>query len=418
MMNLLRRFLKNLPTLLTAFVLALMVWIIAVSSTDPVVVQAVPTSIPIQVIGKDSTLLVTNSIPTDLTLTLSAPRSVWSQLTNSPNLVRAFIDLSGLEAGQHEVPVQVQVGITPVRVKSYTPQTATVVLQQFASQAFIIKVAQTGTQPVGFQLSDPVLDPTTATVSGPAPQVDQVSEVRATIDVGGIMQDTTQTVTLQALDASGKIVSGVSLTPQQVSVTLPVTRMPGYRVVVVSVVVSGQVADGYRLSGITVNPPVVTLHSDQASLVDALPGFIQTQTLNVNNANQNIDASLSLSLPEGVTVEGSNTVQVHVGVVALVGSLTMSQVPVETVGLDPGLQALMSPQAVDVILSGSTPQLNQLTRSMVTVTLDLSGLGPGVYQKEPKIAISIPGLNVDTVLPATVEVTISEAPTLTPTPVR
>jgi hypothetical protein len=55
---------------------------------------------------------------------------------------------------------------------------------------------------------------------------------------------------------------------------------------------------------------------------------------------------------------------------------------------------------------------------MVTVTLDLSGLGPGVYQKEPKIDISIPGLNVDTVLPATVEVTISEAPTLTPTPVR
>ena len=80
-MNLLRRFLKNLPTLLTAFVLALMVWIMAVSSTDPVVVQAYPTSIPIQVIGKDSTLLVTNSIPTDLTLTLSAPRSVWNQLS-------------------------------------------------------------------------------------------------------------------------------------------------------------------------------------------------------------------------------------------------------------------------------------------------------------------------------------------------
>jgi YbbR domain-containing protein len=417
-MNLLRNFFKNVPTFLTAFVLALMVWIMAVSATDPVIVQAFPTDIPIQVIGKDSTLLVTNSIPTDLTLTLSAPRSVWNQLTSSPNLVRAFVDLSGLEAGQHEVPVQVQVGITPVRVKSYTPQTTMVVLQQFASQVYTIQISETGTQPVGFQFSDPVLDPVTATVSGPASLVGQVSKVQASIDVSNIMQDTTQTVSLQAVDATGKIVSGVSLTPQQVSVTLPVTRMPGYRVVVVSVVVSGQVADGYRLSGITVNPPVVTLHSDQASLVDALPGFVQTQTLNVNNASQNIDASLSLSLPEGVTVQGSDTVQVHVGVVALVGSLTMSQIPVDTVGLDAGLQAQMSPQAVDVILSGSTPQLNQLTRSMVTVTLDLSSLGPGVYQKEPKISIAIPGLNVDTVLPATVEVTISEAPTTTPTPKR
>jgi YbbR domain-containing protein len=417
-MNLLRNFFKNVPTFLTAFVLALMVWVMAVSATDPVIVQAFPTDIPIQVIGKDSTLLVTNSIPTDLTLTLSAPRSVWNQLTSSPNLVRAFVDLSGLEAGQHEVPVQVQVGITPVRVKSYTPQTTTVVLQQFASQVYTIQISETGTQPVGFQFSDPVLDPVTATVSGPASLVGQVSKVQASIDVSNIMQDTTQTVSLQAVDATGKIVSGVSLTPQQVSVTLPVTRMPGYRVVVVSVVVSGQVADGYRLSGITVNPPVVTLHSDQASLVDALPGFVQTQTLNVNNASQNIDASLSLSLPEGVTVQGSDTVQVHVGVVALVGSLTMSQIPVDTVGLDAGLQAQMSPQAVDVILSGSTPQLNQLTRSMVTVTLDLSSLGPGVYQKEPKISIAIPGLNVDTVLPATVEVTISEAPTTTPTPKR
>jgi YbbR domain-containing protein len=417
-MNLLRNFFKNVPTFLTAFVLALMVWIMAVSATDPVIVQAFPTDIPIQVIGKDSTLLVTNSIPTDLTLTLSAPRSVWNQLTSSPNLVRAFVDLSGLEAGQHEVPVQVQVGITPVRVKSYTPQTTMVVLQQFASQVYTIQISETGTQPVGFQFSDPVLDPVTATVSGPASLVGQVSKVQASIDVSNIMQDTTQTVSLQAVDATGNVVSGVSLTPQQVSVTLPVTRMPGYRVVVVSVVVSGQVADGYRLSGITVNPPVVTLHSNQASLVDALPGFVQTQTLNVNNASQNIDASLSLSLPEGVTVQGSDTVQVHVGVVALVGSLTMSQIPVDTVGLDAGLQAQMSPQAVDVILSGSTPQLNQLTRSMVTVTLDLSGLGPGVYQKEPKISIAIPGLNVDTVLPATVEVTISEAPTTTPTPKR
>jgi len=417
-MNLLRRFLKSLPTLLSAFVLALMVWIMAVSSTDPVEVQVYPTSIPIQVVGKDSTLLVTNSIPTDLTLTLSAPRSVWSQLTSSPNLVRAFVDLSGMEAGQYEVPVQVQVGITPVRVKSYTPQTATVVLQQFASQVYPIRVVQTGTPSIGFQLSDPVLDPVVVTVSGPAPQVTQVSEVQASIDVSGIIQDTTQTVSLQALDDAGKVVSGVSLTPQEVSITLPVTRVPGYRVVVVSVVVSGKVADGYRLSGITVNPPVVTLHSDQASLVDALPGYVQTQTLSVNNASQNIDASLSLSLPDGVTVQGSDTVQVHVGVVALVGSMTMQQLPIETIGLDPGLQAQMSPQAVDVILSGSTPLLNQLTRSMVTVTLDLTGLGPGIYQKEPKITISVPGLNVDTVLPATVEVAISEAPTATPTPKR
>jgi len=103
-----------------------------------------------------------------------------------------------------------------------------------------------------------------------------------------------------------------------------------------------------------------------------------------------------------------------VGVAALEGSLTMSLSP-ETTGLLPELDAQISPEMVDVILAGPLPSLYSLTSASVRLKLSLEGLEPGSYQVTPFIDLLPDEVQVESILPETVLVTILPAPTPTPT---
>jgi len=63
MIEVLRRLLRLLPSLITAFILALAVWISAVSSSDPLSERTYPNPLPIEIIGQDPGLVITSSIP-------------------------------------------------------------------------------------------------------------------------------------------------------------------------------------------------------------------------------------------------------------------------------------------------------------------------------------------------------------------
>ncbi|HZU86503.1 MAG TPA: CdaR family protein [Anaerolineaceae bacterium] len=411
----LRKFIKLFPTFLLALVLALAVWISAITAADPVEQRLYPSNIEIEVIGQDPALVITSPAPGQAAVTLSAPRSVLDRLLNEASPVRAVIDLSGLGPGTHSVPVQIQVSIRPVRVASFTPRSITVVMEPLASYILPINLIRRGEPAIGFQASEPELNATSVTVSGPQSLVEQVAEVRATLDINLVQAKIVRTLSLQALDAKGAIVNGVSLTPDQVQVTQDITQRGGYRTVVVKVVVSGQIPTGYRLTNISVSPLAVTVFSTDPQLVNDLPGFIETETLDLTGARDDLDLRLNLNLPEGVSVVGDPTVLVQVGIAAIEGSVTMTNIPIEVIGLDPNLEIKISPERVDVILSGPLPLLDMLRSGDIRVTIDVTGVIAGTYQRTPLVTINFMELQVQSILPESVEVILSPLTTPTPT---
>ncbi len=106
LVRLVRWFSRNLGNLLLAFVLALVVWVAAIVATDPNQESVYPRAVPLEIIGQDPGLLQLASIPSEVRLTLNAPSSIWQQLIEQPDLVRAWIDLSGLGAGEHVLEVR------------------------------------------------------------------------------------------------------------------------------------------------------------------------------------------------------------------------------------------------------------------------------------------------------------------------
>lgn len=411
-----QRLLRYLPSLLLAFFLAVVVWISAITAADPVEEQVYPFAIPIQIVGQDPSLVLTSDVPAQINLTLRAPRSILEKINNQQVPIRALMDFSGLGAGEHVVNIQVKIGITPVEIKAYNPATVTISLERLISQTLPIRLVQRGQPAVGYQIDSTTLSQATVLVVGPESSVKQVAEVRATVDVANALEDLSRSITLQPLDANDVVVQGVSLTPEKVTATVNISQRGGYRNVVVKVQVTGQIASGYRLTNITVSPPVVTVFSADPKLVDNLPGFVETEILDLNGAKDDFEINLALTLPEGISVFGEQTVLVQVGIAAIEGSITLTNLPVEIIGLAEGLEGVAAPNQVDVIITGPLPLLDILKPENVRVIIALNGEEPGVYQRVPRVEITIAGLTAQSVLPGTIEVTVTLAPTPTPTP--
>ncbi len=407
---------ENYRTFLWAFVLSIAVWVSAVTAADPDETRTLSSAVPVQIIGQDPGLVISSEVPDEVEVTLRAPRSVWDVIDADPQVVQAILDLSGLSSGDHGLGLQIQVNARPVQIVSVSPRVVTFVLEALSTQTFSVDLSLTGEPAIGYQAGDVSLDPLEVVVAGAESQVRKVERVRISVDLGGIRENFDQTLKVDVLDENGQRVEGVTVSPDSIHVTLPVTQRGGYRDVAVKVNMLGRVASGYRLTDISVFPPVVTVFAADPELVNTLPGVVETLPLELQNAKEDISTRVALNLPAGISIVGEQTVLVQAGVSPIESSVTLSGEKVEIVNLGDGLSAQVSPATVDVIVSGPLPLLDTLTRQDVRVTVDLSGLEPGTYQLTAAVQVLISDVVVESILPNTMEVVIALATTPAPTP--
>jgi YbbR domain-containing protein len=329
--------------------------------------------------------------------------------------VRAILDLTGLSAGEHTVDVQIMVALRPYQIVLKNPATVIVQLESLATQTLPLTLALSGQPAAGYQAGEATKDSTEVAISGPESIVRRAARARVLVSLGAVRESIDQSIPVQILDAQDEILRGLTINPESVQVNVPISQPSGYRDLAVKVIVQGQVAAGYRLENITVFPPVVTVFASDAELVNALPGVVETQPLDLQDRQENISTRLSLDLPTDITIVGAQTVQVQVSISPIQTSLTLLNQPINVIGLEEGFAAEPFPQTVDVILSGPLPVLDTLTSQGITVLVDVTGLEEGVYQLVPDVKALVGNVRVESILPGTVEVIISVPNTPTPT---
>jgi YbbR domain-containing protein len=417
MMRAIRWLGRNLSAFILAFILAIAVWISAVTAADPN--QERTYNVLIEMLGQEANTEIIGTLPERMQLTLYAPRSNLDLLSKDNNTLQAWIDLTGLQEGTYLVPVQYKIpaNIRPVRFGSQTPKEIEIKIEAIITATIPILTEIRGTPSLGYQAETPQWDQTQTTISGRSSLVNQVAYTEAILDISGATESIAQTFVLIPRDADGKAIAGLQLNPEHVTVTQPITLMGGYRNMVVKVMTMGQVADGYRQTNITVTPPNVMVFSTDPALLDQLPGYVETEILDLTGATDDIETVLALNLSEGISVIGDNRVLVLVGVAAIEGSITLS-LEVDVIGLLPGLYAQVAPTLVDVIVAGPIPDLENITPVDVRVVLDVTGLEIGTYQLQPTVDILPDHIYLQSISPESVEVTIQElpTPTITPTP--
>jgi diadenylate cyclase len=396
---------EMLGNVVVGILLALSVWWFVLETTDPlpqVRVDGIPLDVPTVVNG----VVVSSPLPDTVAAVVQTTEG--REETISANTLRATLSLEGLEAGSYELPLEVEnrTGI-PIRVLTIEPAIVEVALQPVVSRQLPITVSVEGVDqlPPAYEIAgEPVTTPATVEATGPLSLIDVIGSIEATVSVADATGTVNAVQRLRVLDREGLEMENVEVSPSEVRISVPIERRLNARDVGVQVMTTGEPPAGYWLSGITVSPSTVTLTGDPIAL-DAVGGVVETRTVDVSQARGELSIDVPLDIPQGITAldgEGNpvGSVSARIQVSPQAGNIILTR-PVEVVGEADGGGLVITPESVELHLSGPLPILNSIEEEpgLVRVLLDPSELEPGAAVETVPQVVMPSGLEAQLVPP-------------------
>lgn len=179
--------------------------------------------------------------------------------------LRAMADLSHGKPGRNEVKLYVAGLPDRITIESTERDTAQIWLDHRVAERFPVKPVIVGKPMEGSGLlSDVTVDPARVRISGSSEAIESVASVVVRVDVTGMSGKQTVSRRVEALDARQAPVQGVTVTPQQVRVELPIYRVTTKEVPVRARI--GAPMAGYTLSDVRTSPDTVTLKGPPEAL--------------------------------------------------------------------------------------------------------------------------------------------------------
>ena len=399
-----------------AVALAVLLYFVALSETNPADQRDLDTPVPVQPVNAPSGLVITTP-PPPVRLRVTAPQNVFSRLR--ADSFTAQVDVSGARAGDNDLPIAVTSTDPEVRAVQADPSTVRLHLEEVREQVLPVRVNSTGQVPPGYQVGTPSVDPSRITVAGPASYVSRATEAVVDVSVDRLTVSINGVYTPRIVDDRGNDLKDLNLraTPLAVNVQVPITQQTQYKEVGVRPIIQGQPAPGYALQPFDVNPPAATLVGDPTGLEAA--SFIDTAPIDITGISATIVRSVALQPPpRTLLLQDGQTVTVTIRVTTLNVNQTV-RVPPSVVNLSGSVQLARPLDLVSVTISGPAPALQTLSLNPndFKVVLDVSGKGPGRYDIDVRVQQIPQGLTLQDFSPKRIQVDLTPAPpTPAPTP--
>ena len=414
-----RWLLENMGLMLLALVIAVVVWIAAAWDRDPIEELEFGQPIPVQVENLPPGTYIMDGWQQEVRVRLRAPQSVMDELRS--NDIKAVIDLSPdmepLAPGVLDVPVQVTLKADPATLLEVEPEYVRVELEEIWERTAPISVEVRGEPDLGYyRAEDPTVVSDTVRIRGPASLVDQVNRAAGSVSVRGARETVEDQVALSPVDINGIRVSGVAVEPTSVFVSVPIKPLPNVKEMSVTLMQLGQPAEGYHVTNVRIDPPVVRVLGP-VFILDDLPGFLTTVPISIEGRSEEVVERLALELPAGISMfdPGEPAVQATIEIEPFFDSETVTRT-LTYQGLRPGLMPIASPEVVEVILSVPRPRLSSLLPEDVRVIIDLSDMRLGDEAQMEPVVVAPEGITVESIIPSVVQVRMVREPTPTPQP--
>ncbi|WP_051273231.1 CdaR family protein [Desulfotruncus alcoholivorax] len=268
-----------------ALFIAIILWVYVTNEQNPV--TDLSYNIPLEANRPEGFII--KGLPKTINVRVKGTRSVVGALQRMDFTAR--VNLSGIsEVGEQEVPVQLS-SPPGVEVLQVTPQVIRVQVDKIVTKTVPVVVSLKGDVSDGQQAGEPVLKPALVSIRGPGKVLDQIKQLEVTVDVNGAKD------TLERVVPVGTGAEGVTVTPDRVSVTVPVTNMPS-KTIPVRIRLTGEPAAGYTVSEVTAQPLNVQVTANDEILNNLIA--VSTMAVDVTGIASDIEKEAVLMMPDGV----------------------------------------------------------------------------------------------------------------------
>lgn len=333
----------------------------ATYNEEAYVVEGLPETVDITLIGRKSDVYLAKQLPTnDIT-----------------------IDLNGLEPGVHKVNLKYKKALSSVEYK-LDPSVATIVIYEKTSEEKEINYEVINKDKINPKLmvEDVSLSTERVYVKGNEASLKEVASVKALIDLKNLVdpqvgEQKLKDVKLVAYDSDGKKVD-VEIVPSKITATIKISSPQ--KEVPLKVIPKNykDIVFGKAISNITTDISKVTIYGNSSKLenISYIPVYVD-----VGDLKENKKYSITLEKPSGVRAISENSVNVSIEL-GDETSKEISDLYLEYQNLGQGLavQAVSQDSTkVTVSVKGVQSVLAALDPTTIKAYVDLKGLGVGKH---------------------------------------
>ncbi len=336
--------------------------VIALYDQDNYVVEGIPESVDITLIGDKVDLYIASQSP-----------------ENS-----VTIDLWGLKPGKHEVALSYDKYDESISY-SVNPSVATVFIYEkiSANKTVSVDILNQDALDERYIIDEVKITDDSAVIKGSSDKVEQVATVKALLDINNLPdyelgEKIVVSTTLKAYDQAGNVVD-VEISPAKMDVEVLIDSPS--KEVPLQVVPEGNVAYNMGISRLTLNSSsnvTVTLYgtSEELAGIDYIPVVV-----NVEGLTESAEFKVQLEKPTGVKTMSITNVTVGVELSSDITNKDIADIGITQINL--GSSYGVTPVDVDSVtvkLKGETSVVESVAASDITAYVDLKGLGVGIHE--------------------------------------
>ena len=330
------------------------------------VVEGVPKSVDITLIGRKSDLYLAKQIGEH----------------------EVVLDLSDYKPGTYKVKLKYNHNIDSVNYK-LDPSTINVKISKKVSSEKNIEYDLLNEDKLNKKLSikSVKLDRNSVYVRGSEETLNKIAKVKALIDLKAANLTekgtfTIDSIILVAYASDGSIIENVETVPAKINASVVVDSY--YAELPVKVTTTGNLKNGYAISNLTSSIQKVSVYGDEEAIKNLQ--YIEA-SLSVDDLSENKTVAVTLTKPSGVRYMTETTTNVDIKLEQEI-SKEFESIGIEHTNLANGYTAGIASgydNTVTVIAKGVESVLNSFDQTKIIATVDLSGLTAGTHEVEVKV---------------------------------
>ncbi len=370
---------------LLSFVFAIMLWSYVISSSPSITRTKTINDLTGYVSGQATLEIYKLALLTDPTAALAdisvqvqVPQASFSQVT--VDNVQVTLDISAVRtAGTQEVPLKAT--STYGKVVRIYPSSLTLTFETLDSRPVPVQVFLSGMAETGYWYNTARYNPQQLTVSGATSLVQSIASARVICDVADRKGSFTAARTFTLIDETGAEIPQTMLNTSASSITVGVDIYPTKELEISTAtddVLVGQVAEGYQIESITMQPETITVAADQ-EVLDGIDKLV-ISPVTIDSPSQSFTKPATISGLTDFRYISSEQVYVTVQIAEETMSAWIEDVYINFPGYDKDKYILTwQRNTIAVHVTGPRSKVQALVDWGLTATTDLSGLGEGTH---------------------------------------